>query len=49
MKIKLNSNDDLTLKKTLELRNMVIVARAAFYEDNKNYPQVFLDEFLNKL
>ena len=49
MKNKLNSNDDLTLKKTLELRNMVIVVRATFYEDNKNYPQVFLDEFLNKL
>ena len=49
MKNKLNSNDDLTLKKTLELRNMVIVVRVAFYEDNKNYPQVFLDEFLNKL
>ena len=49
MKIKFNSDDDLPLKKTLEIRNMIIVARAAFHEDNKNYSHVFLDQCLNKL
>ena len=49
MKIKFNSNDDLSLKKTLELRNMIIVAKAVFYEDKKYYPQVFLNEDLYKL
>ena len=42
MKIKFNS-DDLHLKKMLKLRNMIIV-RAAFYEENKYYLQVFLDQ-----
>ena len=37
MKIKLNSDDDLTLKKTLELNNMVIVVRSVFHEVNKYY------------
>ena len=35
MKIKLNSDDDLALKKALELHNMTIVVRAVFQEDNK--------------
>ena len=35
--------------KTLELRNMIIVVRAMFHEYNKNYPQVFLNEYLHKL
>ena len=49
MKIKLNSDNDLPLNKTLELKNMAIVVRAVFHEDNKYYPQVFLDEHLYKL
>ena len=40
MKSTINSDDDLPLKKTLELYNMVRV----FDEDNKYYLQVFLDE-----
>ena len=43
MKIKFNS-DDLHLEKMLKLRNMIIVVRAAFYEENKYYLQVFLDQ-----
>ena len=35
MKIKLNSDDDLALKKALELHSMTIVVRAVFQEDNK--------------
>ena len=43
MNIKFNSNDDLALKKTLELHNMVIVLRSTFHETDKYYLQVFLD------
>ena len=49
MKIKLNSYDDLPLKNTLEVHNMVIVLRSVFHENNKFYLQVFLDEYLYKL
>ena len=49
MKIKFNSNDDVPLKKILELHNMVIVVRSVFHEVNKYYPKQFLDECLYKL
>ena len=49
MKIKFNSDDDLPRKKTLELRNKLIVVGSVFNEDNNYYPQVFLDECLYKL
>ena len=49
MKIKFNSDDDLPLKKTLKLYNMVIVVRSVFHESKKYYPLVFLDECLDKL
>ena len=49
MKIKFNLNDDLALKKTLELHNMVIVVTSVSHEDNKCYPQFFLDEYFYKL
>ena len=35
MKIKSNSDDDLPLNKTLELRNMIIVVRSVFHENTK--------------
>ena len=44
MKIRFNSDDDLPLKKTLEIHNMIIVVTAVFHEDNKYYPEPFLDE-----
>ena len=34
MKIKPNSNDDLTLNKTLELHNMTINVKAVFHEND---------------
>ena len=43
---KFNLDDNLPLKKTLELRNMVIVFRSVFHEDHKYYPKVFIDECL---
>ena len=49
MKIKLNSNDELTLNKMIEIPTMAITVRGIFYENKKYYPQVFLDEYLYKL
>ena len=40
-KIKFNSDDELPLNKTIEIPNIIIVVRAIFLENNKNYPQVF--------
>ena len=40
MKIKFNSDDELPLNKTIE---------TVFHENNKYYPQIFLDECLRKL
>ena len=49
MKIKFNSDDELPLNKTIEIPTMKIVVRAVFHENNKYYPQVFLDKCLCKL
>ena len=46
MKIRLNSDEDLPLKKPY---NLIIAIRYAFYEGNKYYPLVFLDECLIKV
>ena len=49
MKIKLNSDDELPLNKTVEIPTITIFVRAIFLENNKYYPQVFLDECLYKI
>ena len=49
MKIKFNSDDDLTLNKPLKFRLITINIRSVFEEDDKLYPQVFLDNTLYKL
>ena len=41
MKFKLNSDDELTLNKMIEIPSMIIVVRAVSHENNKYYPQVF--------
>ena len=46
MKIKFDSGDDLPFGKTLSLYNMTIVVRSVFQEDDKYYPQLFLDKCL---
>ena len=46
MKIKFNSDDDLPLNKQLKFHNMIITIRSVFEEDDKLYPQVFLDDNL---
>ena len=49
MKIKLNSDDKLPLNKAIEIPNMTIVVRAVFHENNKYYPNAFLDECMYKI
>ena len=49
MKIKFKSDDELPLNKAIEIPSMIVVVRTIFYENNKCYPQVFLDECLCKI
>ena len=49
MKIKFSSDDNLPLNKSLKFYNMTVTIRCVFSEDNKLYPQVFLDEALYSL
>ena len=49
MKIKFNYDDKLLLNKAIEISTMTIVVGAVFHENNKYYPQLFLDECLYKL
>ena len=52
MKIKFNSDDDLPLKKTLELDNIITVVTSVFYDNIKYYLQFFqmivCSNYLNK-
>ena len=49
MKITFNSDELFPLNKVTDIPTMTIVVRAVFYENNKYYPQVFLDECLYKI
>ena len=49
MKIKFNSDNNLPLNKILKLHNITIVTTFVFQEDDKYYPQVFLNICLYKL
>ena len=49
MTIKFDLDDDLPLNKAIEIYNVTTAVRATFYENNKYYPQVFLDKCLYKL
>ena len=46
MKIKFNSDDDLSLNKLLKFHLMTVIIRCVFSEDAKLYPQLFLDDTL---
>ena len=46
MKIKSNSDDELPLNKMIKIPTMAIVVKTDFHENDKYYPQVFLDECL---
>ena len=49
MNINFDSDDELPLKKTVEIPTITIVVRAIFPENNKQYPQVFLGECLYEI
>ena len=49
IKIRFNLDDDLPLNKVIEIPSMIIVVRVVFHENTKCYPEVFLDDCLNKL
>ena len=49
IKIKFNSDDNLPLNKPLKFYQMTVTIKNVFSEDNKLYPQVFLDEALYSL
>ena len=49
LKIRFNLDDELPLNKAIEIPGTIIIVRAVFHENNKYYPQVFLDEFWYKL
>ena len=48
-KIKFNSDDNLPLNKPLKFYQMTFTIRCVISEDNKLYPQVFLDKALYSL
>ena len=43
MKIRFSSDDNLPLNKPIKFCQMTVTIRCVFSEDNKLYPQVFLD------
>ena len=49
MKIRFNSDDNLPLNKLLKFRLMTIIIRSVFSEDDKFYPQLFLDDHFYEL
>ena len=49
MKIKFNSDDNLSLNKMLKLHMLTVIVRSVFEEDDKYYSQVLLDECLYKV
>ena len=46
MKIEFDSDKNIFLNKKMEIPTVTIVVRAVFHENDKYYPQVFLDECL---
>ena len=49
MKVKFNSDDNIPLKKTVKLYNMIIAIKSVFHWYNKYYLHVFLEECLYRL
>ena len=46
MKIKFNSDDNISLNKQLYFPTITTIIRCIFEKDGKYYPQIFLDECL---
>ena len=49
LKIWFKSNDYLPLNKPIKLHLLTIIIRSVFSEDDKYYPQLFLDDALYEL
>ena len=49
MKIKFDSDDDLSLTKQLNFFSIKVNVRTVFEENGKYYLQIFLDEFLHEV
>ena len=49
MKVKFNADDNLPLNKPLKLHMLTIIVRCIFEEDDKFYPQLYLDDCLYEL
>ena len=49
IKTKFDSDDNLPLTETIEIAIVTIAVRVTFHENNKYYPQVFLDKCLYKI
>ena len=49
MKIGFESDDNLSLNKTLKLHMLTLVVKSVFEEDGKYYSQIFPDECLYEL
>ena len=45
--MKINSDDNLPLNKTLRFHNMTIIIKSVIEEDGKFYPQVFIRSVIN--
>ena len=49
MKIKFERNDYLPTDKTANIHQIIIIIRSVFAQNDKFYPQLFLDDGLYKL
>ena len=49
MKIKFNSDDNLSLNTVFKLRILKIIIRNAFEKGGKYYPQIFLGDCLHEI
>ena len=48
MKIKFGSDDNLPSNKQLKFLTMTIIIRSVFEDDDKIYPQIYLDNCLHE-
>ena len=49
MKIKIDTDDELSLNKLINFQTITVIIRSVFEEDGKYYPQIFLDKCLYEL
>ena len=49
MKIKFESNDNLSIDNTVNMHHVTVIIRSVFAQNGKFYPQLFLDDALYEL